>query len=665
MALDTNLVSSWQFEGNSNDSKGTNHGTDTNITYSSTSGKLGQYASFNGSSSFIALPALGSFTTFSIEFWINTTQSTAGQNFNMGNAAGNAVFNTNLNDVAGKFGIFLWNGSTTTKLNSSKSINDGAWHHIVFTRNGANGKIYIDGYLDSSTSSLHTITIVSEASYTFFGKHPSNVQYYNGKQDAFNLWNIEITSDAVAKLHNARRGNAYPFTDDIKTALAAYYTLNTNANDSFGAVNGTETSIDHVAGKVNNCAEINANSDRISIADAEELKFKYAHTLAMWVNFGGVNRASLDQLFFKGVDGTDFASITVRFSNANTIVYGINANRTTDTRVECSATITVDSNWHLMIAEYDESTIKIYWDNTQIATANTTIAIDTTDPWYLGNTNSTRAVSKKMDEVGMWSRALTSTERTYLWNSGNGRDLFAVVAQALTATTALTSSFIKGVSKTLSSTASITASVRKQMAKTLQATTAITASVIKQMAKALTSTVSVTGVLNASRVFLKAMTATVAITADLSTIQAKILNSVASITSTITKTSARVRTITANVAVTGSMTKGIARTLTSTVVVAATISRSILKTLTATVQTSAIICILRIRVMTATTTITSTLTAKRAVIMNATVAITATTGKQVGKLLRVVLTITAKVIAPFWKTKYPAHGDGNDYEIKY
>ncbi len=53
--LDANLVAYWRMEGNSNDSKGSNNGTDSNITYSNANGRFGQGAAFNGTTSSILL----------------------------------------------------------------------------------------------------------------------------------------------------------------------------------------------------------------------------------------------------------------------------------------------------------------------------------------------------------------------------------------------------------------------------------------------------------------------------------------------------------------------------------------------------------------------------------------------------------------------------------
>ncbi|MEK7174285.1 MAG: hypothetical protein AAB759_01355, partial [Patescibacteria group bacterium] len=48
---DSNLLNYYRFEGNSNDSKGSNNGTDTNISYSSSYGKFGQGSLFQTASS--------------------------------------------------------------------------------------------------------------------------------------------------------------------------------------------------------------------------------------------------------------------------------------------------------------------------------------------------------------------------------------------------------------------------------------------------------------------------------------------------------------------------------------------------------------------------------------------------------------------------------------
>jgi hypothetical protein len=54
-------------------------------------------------------------------------------------------------------------------LVSSTNICDNQWHHVAITRNGVNAKLYIDGSLQSSTSSWNSFAISSTASYQPFG----------------------------------------------------------------------------------------------------------------------------------------------------------------------------------------------------------------------------------------------------------------------------------------------------------------------------------------------------------------------------------------------------------------------------------------------------------------------------------------------------------------
>jgi len=69
MALTDNLVSYYKLDSNSNDSIGTNNGTDTAITYSA--GKIGQCAGYTNSSTKIVITENTSLalTEFSISFW--------------------------------------------------------------------------------------------------------------------------------------------------------------------------------------------------------------------------------------------------------------------------------------------------------------------------------------------------------------------------------------------------------------------------------------------------------------------------------------------------------------------------------------------------------------------------------------------------------------------
>lgn len=153
---DANLVSYWEFEGNSNDSKGSNNGTDTSITYNSGNGKFSQGAGFvSATPSKIVLADAASLkptTNFTIMAWFKSTT-----------AANQRVF-ASQNDVTNFAGISLFVGSggdlwlfsakntgtiqgTDYELMTSPgtTLLDGAYHFIVGTWDGTKLHTYIDG----------------------------------------------------------------------------------------------------------------------------------------------------------------------------------------------------------------------------------------------------------------------------------------------------------------------------------------------------------------------------------------------------------------------------------------------------------------------------------------------------------------------------------------
>jgi len=256
-----------------------------------------------------------------------------------------------------------------------------------------------------------------------------------------------------------------------------------------------------------------------------------------------------------------------------------------------------------------------------------------------------------------------------LTNVKNKSFLFALVStttnQAITATTAITASIIKQMSKSLTVTSTSTTSFIRSVTKGLIVTATGTASIIKQMAKALTVTSTVTASLLAIRVYLQALTATTTVTGVITKIPGKLLSVTSTSTASIIKALSINLTVSATANVIVTLTKQINKTLESLSTITGSITKIPGKLLSTSTTVTATIDKLQAKILTATTTVSGVITAARAVILSATTTPVATITKTPGKLLSITLTITAKIIAPFWRTKYPPHGDDDDYNVKY
>jgi hypothetical protein len=141
---------------------------------------------------------------FSIAFWVKTTQTAGtGQWYNGaglvdGDSPGPANdFGTAM--CGGKFVFGVGNPDTT--LFSTTSINDGAWHQCVATRQQALGtmKVYVDGILQAAgTGSKNTL---NSSARLLFGAISSGGGYFNGNLDEIKIFSRTLSSNEVAALY--------------------------------------------------------------------------------------------------------------------------------------------------------------------------------------------------------------------------------------------------------------------------------------------------------------------------------------------------------------------------------------------------------------------------------------------------------------------------------
>jgi hypothetical protein len=157
----TNLppIAWYRFEDNTNDTTGNHNSTAANgVTY--TTGRFGNKAAmFDGNNSYIDIPQ-SVLNNFSITVWVKTTDVT-----NDGNSwsDGKGIIDASVAGVSTDFGLSLLgnkaafgigdpNNNTDVTIRSRTAINDGNWHHLAVTRDGASGKVslYVDGIQEAT-----------------------------------------------------------------------------------------------------------------------------------------------------------------------------------------------------------------------------------------------------------------------------------------------------------------------------------------------------------------------------------------------------------------------------------------------------------------------------------------------------------------------------------
>ena len=251
---DANLVSWYGFDsGNSRDKKGSNHGTDTSVVYNQSNslanGLVSYYhfdeASWAGTAGEVK-DAMGLFNGTAI----NSTNITRYDNLysKAGNFTGNSsrYVNTSLSTQFTNFTVSVWfksigSGGTYDRIVDKKydtgfwigrqgslsnrwgggiiqpaapfgifmTLNDGQWHHIVFTRNGTTNNLWGDGVLGNS--SIVSASAI-DATNIRFGLNSIGTNVYNGLTDEVMIFNRTLSTSEIQELYIKGRAN-WNYTD--------------------------------------------------------------------------------------------------------------------------------------------------------------------------------------------------------------------------------------------------------------------------------------------------------------------------------------------------------------------------------------------------------------------------------------------------------------------
>lgn len=232
MALTTGQYAYWKFDSsNSNDSVGSNNGTDTSITYSSGNGKINVGAGFaSGSSSKILLPdvAWGISTGFSISAWIKTSTSGATQNILSRDNQPTRMWQLKVESSNNKIVFIRFDSSNNvvTNITSSGTVTDGNWHFIVATFDNTMGSvIYVDGSnaaSDAVTTNQNNATGIGPSIGAIWNS-VAWADFMNGAIDEVGVWTRGLSSSEVTQLYNGGAGLQYPYTVANNSSGAAAF----------------------------------------------------------------------------------------------------------------------------------------------------------------------------------------------------------------------------------------------------------------------------------------------------------------------------------------------------------------------------------------------------------------------------------------------------------
>lgn len=203
------------------------------------------------------------------------------------------------------------------------------------------------------------------------------------------------------------------------TGLTHYWKADSNMNDGAGSSNGTDTnSPTYTSGKISNAFTCVASSSQYSsVSETGLLGTSNTYTLNLWVKLSSTsgNQSFLMNYSTPGNPLFYFSGGTITHSKGGV--------------VDLNYSWTADTNWHMWTFVGDGSGMRTYLDgnSTPVASnANTSVLAAATSSVPFGGYKASGSMQAgwyldgQLDEIGIWSTALSTSDIATLYNSGSG-----------------------------------------------------------------------------------------------------------------------------------------------------------------------------------------------------------------------------------------------------
>ena len=228
---------------NSNDGTPTNM-EDADFTTDTPGGVSGFSALLDGVNEYITLGNVLGFertSPRSFSFWIKSSLSTNAYVFaKQSNDAAARGFGVTLNTDGTMDFILRSDNATSNKIDvatSAGGLNNGAWHHVVWTYTGGSAASGVTCYVDGASVGLSTITdnlsatILTTEAFVFGASKGGVVSWYDGRLDDFAMYNKALTLAEVQAIYNSGSPTDCTLLP-TEPNLVGYWGMGEDANDA-------------------------------------------------------------------------------------------------------------------------------------------------------------------------------------------------------------------------------------------------------------------------------------------------------------------------------------------------------------------------------------------------------------------------------------------------
>ncbi|MBI2659638.1 hypothetical protein HYX07_00575, partial [Candidatus Woesearchaeota archaeon] len=232
--------------------------------YNTSDAKLGNAGMFfNGSVSINTTYIMNtSQSAFTLEAWVKPRA------YGLGGSRPN-ILNNDIQDGGGAArvagigvgaGVFLFDTDGGNSGDGTIGVQLNQWHHVAATYDGSTKRLYVNGVLDSFTTSTGNKFSVLNQTYRI-GIDPRNNVYFNGTLDEVAIWNITLSSGIIAQhsgygIDRSNNGN--------------------NASLMLGAI------VNQTGCKFGECMQFNGSRQFMNVTDSPTLRPNDTISIEFW-----------------------------------------------------------------------------------------------------------------------------------------------------------------------------------------------------------------------------------------------------------------------------------------------------------------------------------------------------------------------------------------------
>ena len=404
-------------------------------TSSPAAGKIGQALKFDGVVSKLLVPDADALdpAQVTISVWIYSTGSNPSANgerlvdkANASTITQNgyrlAAFSAaNCASVNPEWGMQWYNGSSQLICGPVIASTTRVWTNIVFTHDGTTGRLYVNGVLVSSKTASYT---GSNSFNLAIGNSDQVNKPFTGSIDDARMYSRPLSASEIKQLYQqgaaqVASGSTLTNGSTLASGLAGYWSFNGHdvtdqVYDRAGGANayliGAATSSSKVPGKLGQALQFGMDGAYSYIQTSASTPVN-SYSIAGWIRYQGA--LPITNYAMALAYGSDVGNRVVWIGfNSNGILTISNGNS------DLHSSVSNSTAWHYVAATVAGGTLVGYVDGVSIGTAS--MSDREGDQLVIGDydTSGSYAFFGTIDEVRVYSRALSAAEVKQLYNLG-------------------------------------------------------------------------------------------------------------------------------------------------------------------------------------------------------------------------------------------------------